>query len=67
MSLLAEVSTEITLSVATVVGWAVSIIGALVLAVVYKEKQVSRALSVADRATRIAERLQRDEGDDGDR
>lgn len=66
MPILAEVDTEITLSVATVIGWALGVIGALALAVVYKEKQVSRALSVADRATRIAERLQRDEGDDGD-
>ena len=66
MPILAEVDTEITLSVATVIGWALGVIGALALAVVYKEKQVSRALSVADRATLIAELLQRDEGDDGD-
>lgn len=65
--ILAEVSTEITLSVGMVLGWALTIIGSLSVAVVYKDKQVSRALAVADRATRIAERLQSGDDADGDR
>ena len=66
MPTLAELSTEITLSVGTVLGWALAIIGALAAALVHKDRQVGRALATADRATRVMERMQQDVNDDGD-